>query len=160
MELDKSTFILEIRKMNAYELHIYFQNFLSLFAENTRGHVIDQEIKDEYIEYKARELFSYLENNHAVLFGAFHNNVLIGFLWAYPRVFLEEKRMYINSLIISEKFRGSGCGRLLLDAIEKHALDHGIFAIDVTTASFKTDAIYFYEKNGYKHERVQLRKSL
>ena len=85
---------------------------------------------------------------------------LIGFIWAYPRVFLEENRIYINALIIDKKYRGRGFGQMLVEEVEKYARENNIFVVDVSTASFKEEAINFYEKIGYVSERVQLRKSL
>ena len=146
--------------MDRSGLETHFAEFLALFAENTRGHVIDQVIEDRYILFKARELFDYLEKEKAVLFGAFDQNKLIGFLWAYPRVFLEESRIYINAMIIADQYRGKGIGKLLVSELEKYAEENNILAIDVQTASFKTDAIEFYHKLGFVHERVQMRKSL
>jgi ribosomal protein S18 acetylase RimI-like enzyme len=151
---------MNIVQMNRAELEKHFSDFLTLFAENTRGHVIDQVIGDEYILGKARELLPYLESAKAVLFGAFDQNKLIGFLWAYPRVFLEESRLYINAMIVAEQYRGQGIGKLLVLELEKYARREKIPAIDVQTASFKIDAIDFYRKLGFEHERVQMRKSI
>jgi ribosomal protein S18 acetylase RimI-like enzyme len=151
---------LEIRKMDHAELQEHFDDFLALFAENTRGHVIDQVIEDKYILFKARELFAYLDQGKAILLGAFAENKLVGFLWAYPRIFLEESRLYINAMIVADKYRGKGLGKMLVLQLEEYARENKIFAIDVQTASFKTEAIEFYRKLGFEHERVQMRKPL
>lgn len=150
----------QIINMSIADLKTHFKDFLDLFAENTRGHVTDQVIEDSYIKNKADETFDYLKKGQAILLGLFVNNKLAGFLWAYPRLFLEEQRLYINSLIIDKAYRGRQYGKALMDEIERIALEKNIYVIDVSTASFKTDAIRFYEKLGYKHERVQLRKGL
>lgn len=146
--------------MNYDDLSNHFDEFLSLFAENTRGHVINKEIEDQYILSKAKELLVYLNEKKAILLGLYSLDKLIGFLWAYPRVFFEEERLYINSLIVRDGYRGKSFGQQLLKELENIALEKKIAAIDVTTASFKTDTINFYEKNGFRHERVQLRKSI
>jgi ribosomal protein S18 acetylase RimI-like enzyme len=154
------TVSIKINKMNRPGLEKHFDQFLALFAENTRGHVIDQVIEDGYILAKARELPAYLDEGKAVLFGAFAGDCLIGFLWAYPRVFLEESRIYINAMIVAAGHRGMGIGKLLVLELEKYAEENKIPALDVQTASFKADAIEFYRKLGFEHERVQMRKAL
>jgi len=53
-----------------------------------------------------------------------------------------------------------GFGKKLIDQLELYAISKGIFVIDVGTASFKKDAIKFYEQNGYISERIQFRKDL
>lgn len=151
---------MKIRRIDSDELKKHFADFVLLFAENTRGHVIDHKIEDVYILHKVKELIEYLAQEKAVLFGMFSHKKLVGFLWSYPRVFLEEKRMYINSLIISSKYRGKSYGQMLIKELEKYTVENNLFAIDVTTASFKTDAIEFYKKIGFKPERVQMRKAL
>jgi ribosomal protein S18 acetylase RimI-like enzyme len=151
---------MKIKRMKHDDLEKHFADFLLLFAENTRGHVQNQKIEDEYILFKAKELMDYLLQEKAILFGAFKCKKLIGFLWSYSRIFLEEKRMYINSLIINNNYRGEGYGKLLIEELEKYAIEKSIYAIDVTTASFKTDAIKFYGNIGFESERVQLKKTL
>lgn len=138
----------------------HFDAFYELFAENTRGHVIDQEIKDEYILQKAKEIHHYMETGDVLLLGMFDDSKLIGFLWAYKRIFLEELRYYINSLIVSDLYRGQGLGRLMIIELEKIAIQSGVHVIDVSTATFKTDAIRFYENLGFVSERIQLRKQI
>lgn len=151
---------MKIKRMSSDDLKEHFNDFLLLFAENTRGHVVDQKIEDDYILLKAKDLIGYLNQDTAVLFGNFIKEKLVGFIWAYPRVFLEENRIYINALIIDSKYRGKGFGQMLVQEVEKYAQTNNIFVVDVSTASFKEDAINFYEKIGYVSERVQLRKSL
>lgn len=158
--MEKSSTKMKMVRMDHDILKKHFNDFLALFAENTRGHVIDQIIEDDYILFKAGELFGYLKNEKAVLLGMFAGKKLIGFLWAYPRIFLEESRLYINAMIVSRKYRGQGIGKLLVAELEKYAKQNKIPAIDVQTASFKSDAIEFYRKLGFAHERVQMRKAL
>ncbi len=53
-----------------------------------------------------------------------------------------------------------GCGGRLVHELEAHAIENQCEALDVTTASFKWDAIGFYEKLESVSERVRLRKTL
>lgn len=136
------------------------EDFCKLFAENTRGHFKEDIISDSYIMTKCDELECYLDKNSAYVIGAFYCEKLIGFIWAHPKLFAEEKRMYIYSLIISNDFRGQKLGQALVVKIEEIALKIGIRVIDVSTAVFKTKAIDFYKKLGYDEERIYLIKKL
>jgi len=149
-----------IEMVDYTQLNKFFNQFLELFAENTRGHEKKRAITDDYIKSKAEEILKYLETGRALLFSAFDDDKIIGFLWAYPRIFFDEQRIYINSMIIKSDYRGKGLGRLLISKLEEYAKQMNIFIIDVSTASFKTDAIKFYEDLGFESERVQLRKEL
>ena len=149
-----------IMLMNSTDLKNNFNVFYKLFAENTRGHVLDQFIDDEYILFKAKQLYDYLDAGNSFLFGLFIQETLCGFLWTYKRIFLEEERFYINSLIISRNHRGKGFGKLLISELERFAISKGVHVLDVSTAAFKFDAIGFYQKLGYQPERIQLRKAI
>jgi ribosomal protein S18 acetylase RimI-like enzyme len=151
---------IKIKLLTHTDLSLYFIDFYILFSENTRGHEIKREIPESYIKQKVNELFSFLKSDNAFLLGAVHEEVLIGFLWAYKRVFFEEQRIYINSMIINETHRGNNVGKSLMKELEKIALANNISVLDVSTASFKQEAIKFYESLGFKSERIQFRKEL
>jgi GNAT superfamily N-acetyltransferase len=151
---------IDIKVLNAADLVLYYDDFFNLFSENTKGHEIERVIDDSYIELKAKEIFQYLESGSAFFVGAFSQNILIGFIWGYKRIFFEEKRIYINSMIINKIYRGKKIGSMLLNELERLALSNNIYVLDVATASFKNDAINFYLKHGFISERIQFRKKI
>lgn len=149
-----------VKQIDTIFLKNHFDEFYSLFAENTRGHEQDKEISEEYIAFKANEIFKYMENDSSIVLASIFENKLVGVLWSYKRVFMEEKRIYINTLIIKDDYRGMGIGKDLMTEIERVALENNINTIDVSTSTFKTGAISFYENLGYTSERIQFKKDL
>jgi GNAT superfamily N-acetyltransferase len=58
----------------------------------------------------------------------------------------------LGSLVVASRVRGRGVGRLLLDAVERWAADHGCTRVELTSGSQRTDAHAFYEHCGYHSE--------
>ena len=150
----------EVKQLDSALLKDYFNDFYTLFAENTRGHEQYKEITESYISGKANEIFKYIDNHDSVILGCIYENNLVGLLWSYKRVFLEEKRFYVNSMIIKDIYRGMGIGKKLMDELEIVALRNNIYTIDVSTSTFKVDSINFYENLGFTSERIQFKKDL
>ena len=55
--------------------------------------------------------------------------------------------LYVDLMWIHEDHRGKGTGRRLIDAVEKLAVENGIFRSHLCTASFQS--LGFYQKCGY-----------
>lgn len=149
-----------IEKWNWEDLQQHYSSFFDLYVENTQGHELDKTISLEYIQQKADQLPTLFENNQIIFLAAIINNHLVGFLWAYPRTFIETPRICINAIIVDKKHRGLKIGEQLMTTLEGLAQKMSIHEIDVATAHFKQDTIQWYQKLGYLPERVQLFKKL
>ena len=149
-----------IEKWNWVNLQQHYPAFFELYVENTQGHELEKTISLEYIQKKAEQLPALFENNQIIFLAALNNNQLVGFLWAFPRTFIETQRICINAIIVNENYRGLKIGERLMTALENEAHQLGISEIDVATASFKQDTIAWYQKLGYLPERVQLFKKI
>jgi len=57
----------------------------------------------------------------------------------------------LSLLVVDERIRGKGVGRMLVGAAEVWARERGCRRIIVTTALHRSDAHVFYEHIGYKH---------
>jgi ribosomal protein S18 acetylase RimI-like enzyme len=141
-------------------LEKHYPAFFKLYVENTQGHELDKTISVEYIQKKAEQLPALFENKQIIFFAATVQNQLVGFLWAYPRTFIETPRICINAIIVDEKFRGNKIGEQLMGHLESLASSMGISEIDVATAAFKQNTIDWYQRLGYLPERVQLFKKI
>jgi ribosomal protein S18 acetylase RimI-like enzyme len=149
-----------IEKWNWVNLQQHYPAFFQLYVENTQGHELDKTISVEYIQKKAEQLPALFENKQIIFFAATVQNQLVGFLWAYPRTFIETPRICINAIIVDEKFRGNKIGEQLMGHLESLAISMGISEIDVATAAFKQNTIDWYQRLGYLPERVQLFKKI
>jgi len=155
MKINYSIKLLGINEFEKYRNEIY-----RLFKENTQGHENKIIISEEYIKTKFCELENYFKSNNLIFLGCEFENNIIGFLWAYERIFIEEKRIYVNSFIIDDKYRSFGIGTSLLKILEEIAKQRNIKVIDVSTSTFKENTIEFYMKNNFMPERIQLRKEI
>ncbi|CAN5590105.1 hypothetical protein BH10BAC5_BH10BAC5_06970 [soil metagenome] len=66
----------------------------------------------------------------------------------------------ISTLVVDEKFRGSGIGKLLLDKAEAVFLKWGCRRIEVTSGKDRIEAHNFYMKAGYNEYPKRFRKLL
>jgi GNAT superfamily N-acetyltransferase len=57
---------------------------------------------------------------------------------------------FITALVVTERERGTGVGRALLEALEDSARDWGCERILVTSANRRVEAHAFYERGGYE----------
>ena len=149
-----------IKQLKLVEFEMYKNEIYRLFKENIQGHEEKILISDKYMKTKFAELESYFKSNKLIFISCEFENNIIGFLQAYERIFIEEKRIYINSFIIEDKYRNYGIGNALLKKLEEIAIQRNINVLDVGTSTFKENTINFYKKNNFLPERIQLRKEI
>ncbi len=91
---------------------------------------------------------------------------VVGFLWAYLRVYgdtetTSPRRMaFVETLGISEPYRSHGLGRTLMDRAEAWGRERGAAVAGLTVWSFNQSAIGFYERLGYEVELLRMVKPL
>ena len=151
---------IQIEEVRLGEFDKYKEELIKLQYENTCLHFPNKTIDIESTKEKIQSIKVYIEENKAFLFIAKDKNELVGFLWCYPRVFFDEKRIYINSLIVKSNYRGNKIGEKLVKKAEAKAIELNYDAIDVSTASFNNGGLKFYRKYGFLDERVQLVKNI
>lgn len=61
----------------------------------------------------------------------------------------------ISGLIVDQQIRSRGIGKMLLDAAEEWARNHGCVAISVHSNVTREHAHSFYQKNGYYRTKTQ-----
>jgi len=109
----------EVRAFSWEDINNYFDQIVEMQRENIyEFHYPEKEPKIEYIVAKLRELENYLNKGNSHFIGALKEGELCGYIWCYESVFLDEKRMNINSLFVREKDRQSGVGHLLVNEIK------------------------------------------
>ena len=98
--------------------------------------------------------FSVLSQNddHIILVAETKDQGVIGWVHALIRLLLfSEPRAEIGGLVVDEKNRGKGIGRLLLAAAEKWAKSKDISIIVVRSNVIRQEAQEFYPNVGYTH---------
>ena len=110
---------------------------------------------------KKEELKEYLAERKALAYGAIDGDRLAGFVWAYRYPFRDDKdRIYVSILHVKEEYRNQGTGDRLLGCIETEAERQGIQTVFLHTEAFNKGALRFYDRKGYRKERIQLVKRL
>lgn len=142
------------------DLEPHYDAFFALYVENTQGHELQKEISLPYIEKKAEEIKVLFEKGQVIFLAALIENQFVGYLWAYPKTFIETPRICLNSMLVNKKFRGNKIGERFMLQIEEIAKSMGIDEIDVSTAVFKQNTIDWYLRLGYVTERIQLYKKI
>lgn len=71
-------------------------------------------------------------------------------------MFIDEKRMNINSLFVSEEVRGTGLGKQLLNKVKEIAINNKCSKIATHYAVINESAGLFYTKNGFIPARVEM----
>ncbi len=88
------------------------------------------------------------------IFGCFVaevNHEIIGialYYWRYST--WKGKRLFLEDIIVTEKERGRGAGKLLFDRTMQHALDKGCSGMMWQVLGWNEPAINFYKKYGAK----------
>jgi len=67
---------------------------------------------------------------------------------------------WITTLVVSQRVRGQGVGRLLVEAAERWASEHHCVRVSVTTALHRAGAHAFYERVGLEHTGRRYAKTL
>jgi GNAT superfamily N-acetyltransferase len=55
----------------------------------------------------------------------------------------------ITALVVAHAYRGTGCGRLLVQAAHAFATERGVMRIEVVSGNHRPDAHRFYRRLGY-----------
>lgn len=75
------------------------------------------------------------------------NGIIAGFAVYYIRYSTwKGQKMYLEDIIVTEKYRGNGIGRLLMDAVINEAKEKNFAGITWQVLDWNEPAIKFYEK--------------
>lgn len=91
------------------------------------------------------ELNAIIEQGHS--FGAFENDELIGWVICDFRAW--NNSLFIENMLISEKYRGQDIGRLLIKSVNREARALQCRIVELETQNTNYPAIKFYQKAGF-----------
>jgi ribosomal protein S18 acetylase RimI-like enzyme len=116
---------------------------------------------NEGLEEKINEVLAnmkkFIIDGTAKIIGAFNENEMIGFIWAY---LIMKDTYHINYFCVDKTYRKIGVGQKLLDAIYDLANDQKIKKIELIVDSSNYEAIKKYEKNDFKKEKIKMIKCM
>ena len=146
---------MEIRELTTEDVQSYQKKITELICENFMINFPFICGADQMAEEKYLDVVRFKEDGSAVLYGAFEKTI-IGFLWAYEREVLGEKRLHLTNLIVDSNVRVKGIGRALIEKLHDAALERKVRKIELWATMSNENAVSFYRKCGYDIRRIQM----
>jgi GNAT superfamily N-acetyltransferase len=105
---------------------------------------------------------AYLERHDVDAFVAATGDEVLGFVNVEyrPRLNYESTQAWIPELVVKEGARGTGIGKRLLDRAVEAARERGCWSIALESATWRTDAHRFYEREGWDFQAKAFIKGL
>ena len=151
---------MKIKKFSADVAEKNFATLTDYYYKNSKACSCMDSFVREDAEAKIKSMIAHIADGSAIVYGCLDGDELLGYIWAYRISFRDEDRVYVSEVHVSEKCRGQGIGHLLLATVEAEAREMGVPALSIHAEADNAGAIRLYEREGYRMERVQLRKPL
>ena len=141
---------MEIRKIKLEDLDSVFELLDELY-----------ENKIEYSKFTQKYKES-LEDNSFYGIVAIENNKVVGVLISriINRLAKKKNILFIDDLIVNEKCRNIGIGKLLIQTATAYAISKDCGALELTSMIQNINAHRFYENNGFEKRQYKFKKSL
>lgn len=125
--------------------------FFELFKD------VDAEKRIQMAKEKFINMYKFMSNGSANVFGAFIEKKIIGFIWFYK---IKKDTFHINYFYVSEKNRNNGIGQKLLEKVYEEAEKQNIKNIELLVDINNIKAKKKYEKNGFQEQKIKMNKIL
>ena len=152
--------MIHVRPIEIKDISEQSERFKELLLMCSLHNFPHSDYMNEYIISTFERLVQYHADGTAILFGAFEETTLAGFLWAYERMVLGEIRVHLRELVVDSAYRRNGIGKQLIEILIAAAKNRGIASIELLTSHSNSGAVSFYENLGFECERVQMVKKL
>ena len=141
---------MEIRKTKLEDLDSVFELLNELY-----------ENKIEYSKFTQKYKES-LEDSSFYGIVAIENNKVVGVLISriINRLAKKKNILFIDDLIVNEKCRNIGIGKLLIQTATAYAISKDCGALELTSMIQNINAHRFYENNGFEKRQYKFKKSL
>ena len=141
---------MEIRKTKLEDLDSVFELLDELY-----------ENKIEYSKFTQKYKES-LEDSSFYGIVAIENNKVVGVLISRVINRLAKKKniLFIDDLIVNEKCRNIGIGKLLIQTATAYAISKDCGALELTSMIQNINAHRFYENNGFEKRQYKSKKTL
>jgi GNAT superfamily N-acetyltransferase len=141
------------------------QNLYVKLVENTNVesithllHQLNPQIELTLIQKRQKEMFEF---DNYICFGLYLNDTLIGITcaWIMIRIYCG-KQIEIENVILDSKHQSKGYGNILLNYIEKWAIENDCETIELNTYVQNPRSHKFYFNNDYKILGFHFQKKL
>lgn len=142
----------EIKRLRLQELKISKERIVSLMRQLTPEN--DNEI---YLK-KYDELEKYISDGSAIVFAAFFDRIMQGYIWGYHRMNHGSERVHVTQFIVDRRYRNLGIGRELMAEINRYSAEKGYSAIELNVLPYNLKGIRFYRSCGFEPENIFMKK--
>ena len=141
---------MEIRKTKLEDLDSVFELLNELYENKIEYSKFTQKYKDS------------LEDSSFYGIVAIENNKVVGVLISriINRLAKKKNILFIDDLIVNEKCRNIGIGKLLIQTATAYAISKDCGALELTRMIQNINAHRFYENNGFEKRQYKFKKSL
>lgn len=101
---------------------------------------------------------SFINDESAYVIGAFDEEKLVGFIWAYKKMFNKKEKIHVNHLYVNGEYRRRGIATELLKSVIDYAKKNNITDIELIATVSNKNAINLYKKLGFEIERLNMHK--
>lgn len=122
------------------------------------------ELYENKIEYSifVEKYKSSLKDNNFYGIVAVEDNKVVGVLISriINRLAKKKNILFIDDLIVNEKYRNTGIGKLLIQNAMDYAVSIDCESLELTSLISNTNAHRFYENNGFEKRQYKFKKHL
>ncbi|MGD6900490.1 GNAT family N-acetyltransferase [Bacillus infantis] len=150
-----------IRELESSDVKIQQSLILDLLIET---YMLNLQLSKEscmvLCQEKLENLYKYINEGSAIMYGVFDSGKLIGFQWLFKRENFGEVRLHLNQIAVSRQYRGMGLGKQLLEKAKQKAVNLGIKTIDLHVSESNHGAVNLYKQAGFITERRLMKLEL
>lgn len=121
---------------------------------------ITQNYPPNQAEVYVEKIGGYIEDGSAIVSGAFDNDKLIGFSWAYELSIFGERRVHIDMIGVNQEYRKQGVARNMVDIQIEETKKRNINILEAMTTKANLNSYNWFYSMGFKDERIKVRRDL
>ena len=151
---------MQIRRLTHEDFLLCRSQIEALFNSSVRINFPDCDMGDYYGRDKCNKVLSFLKDGTAIVFAACEGSELKGWIWCHEIVRMNQKRLHIAEIAVTDDSQRKGVGSKLLNEAEAYAKRNGYNEIDLFVTVSNINAVKFYENSLFEPERLLMKKTI
>ncbi len=111
-------------------------------------------LSKEYVD----KIPGYIEDNTAIVIGAFAGDLMVGFIWGYVTHIFDETRVHSYMGAVNPDYRGNGIAKRLMELQFEEAKKRGIYQVEAMVTASNEAAHKWHLKTGFVDDRIKMLK--
>lgn len=151
---------MRVTKLAVEEFDRWKDSITTLFKEAVIVNFPDNRPNESYYAENIQRLKNYIAENNAIVFLCIDTDSVLGMAWCHSIQRFNERRLHVASIAVMPHCRNMGVGKKLLEEIEGYAGNNSYVGLDLLVTADNTNAVCFYQNNGFETERLLMKKEL